>query len=177
MNNGGSRVEIAVAEVSDCAELTELALRSKAHWGYDAEFLEACRDDLTVSEAIIAGDDSYAPIARIDGRLAGFALLLRTGNLTGELEFLFIDPRSIGFGLGRELFNACLKQGKLWKLERIKVVSDPNASGFYESMGAVRCGEEASSSVRGRVLPIYEFRFGVSEDSSLLFNKESENGV
>lgn len=40
------------ARREDAAALSDLALRSKAHWSYDAAFLEACRDDLTIS-----GDD------------------------------------------------------------------------------------------------------------------------
>ena len=33
----------------DAAALSELALRSKGYWGYDATFLEACRDELTLT--------------------------------------------------------------------------------------------------------------------------------
>ena len=30
----------------EAAILSDLALRSKSYWGYDADFLEACRDEL-----------------------------------------------------------------------------------------------------------------------------------
>ena len=34
---------------SDAPALTLLALRSKAVWGYDAAFIAACRDELTLT--------------------------------------------------------------------------------------------------------------------------------
>ena len=38
----------------EAAALSELALRSKAHWGYDADFLRDCREELTVQPRQIA---------------------------------------------------------------------------------------------------------------------------
>ncbi|ASJ57233.1 hypothetical protein BP422_29235 [Brevibacillus formosus] len=37
----------------EASELSELAYRSKAYWGHSDEFMEACRDDLTLSPASI----------------------------------------------------------------------------------------------------------------------------
>jgi hypothetical protein len=41
-------VLIRPARPDECELLSELALRSKGCWGYDAEFLEACRAELTL---------------------------------------------------------------------------------------------------------------------------------
>src|SRR3546814_14021028 len=38
---------LRLAKSSECGSLSALALRSKAYWGYDSAFLQACRDDLT----------------------------------------------------------------------------------------------------------------------------------
>lgn len=45
---------IRLARVTEAEILSDLALRSKAHWGYDAEFIEACRDELTVDASEVA---------------------------------------------------------------------------------------------------------------------------
>ena len=37
----------------EAGALSRLAMRSKASWGYDADFMERCRPELTVSEAHI----------------------------------------------------------------------------------------------------------------------------
>src|SRR3546814_17343333 len=39
---------LRLAKSSECGSLSALALRSKAYWGYDSAFLQACRDELTV---------------------------------------------------------------------------------------------------------------------------------
>ena len=42
--------------------------------------------------------------------------------------------------------------------ERLAILADPNAAGFYERNGAVRIGEAPSDAVPGRLLPLYEVR-------------------
>ena len=40
--------------VDEADRLSDLAFRSKAHWGYSPEFMEACREELRVAVAAIA---------------------------------------------------------------------------------------------------------------------------
>jgi hypothetical protein len=42
-------VELADGRADEAGALSDLSLRSKAHWGYGAAFLEACRDELTLT--------------------------------------------------------------------------------------------------------------------------------
>jgi hypothetical protein len=42
--------------------------------------------------------------------------------------------------------------------ERLTILADPNAPGFYERNGAARIGEAPSDAVPGRLLPLYELR-------------------
>ncbi len=44
--------------------------------------------------------------------------------------------------------------------ERLTILADPNAAGFYERSGAVRIGDAPSDAVPGRRLPLYELRLG-----------------
>ena len=53
-----ANLTIRAARVGEAGFLSELALRSKAHWGYDAAFIEACRDELSV-DADRLGDAEY----------------------------------------------------------------------------------------------------------------------
>ena len=64
------------ARPDEAAAISDLALRSKGHWGYSAEFLEACRDELTVSAAWCeAGTVLVAVDESDDGVLLGFVAL------------------------------------------------------------------------------------------------------
>lgn len=46
-------ITLRLADVSEREPLTELCIRSKAHWGYDAAFMALCRDALTVHSLAI----------------------------------------------------------------------------------------------------------------------------
>ncbi|MFF2520343.1 GNAT family N-acetyltransferase, partial [Streptomyces sp. NPDC058086] len=66
-------VLIRPARAMEAEVLSDLALRSKAHWGYDAEFLDACRDELAVGAHEVAR--RRATVADRDGHILGFTTL------------------------------------------------------------------------------------------------------
>ena len=74
------------------AVLTDLCLRSKAVWGYDAAFLEACRPSLTIT----ADDwnDSDLQIAMDGARILGVAQV-RGGGLVAELDKLGLREKTV----------------------------------------------------------------------------------
>jgi predicted N-acetyltransferase YhbS len=81
--------------------------------------------------------------------------------LTAEGDFdlghLFVEPDSIGSGIGRKLFAAIVASLKRESARRLVIEADPNAKAFYERMGAVHVGEAPSGSIPGRMLPLLEF--------------------
>ena len=129
------------------ALLTDLAMRSKAHWGYDDAFLEACRDELTIRPEQIERID----VADLDGAVIGMVRLE-----PGAIEDLFVDPEAIGTGVGRVLFRHAVRRAAAEGMDKLRIDADPNAEGFYAAMGAVRVGESPSGSIPGRVLPMLE---------------------
>ena len=156
----GASILIRAALPEEATALSELALRSKAHWGYDDAFLAACRRELTVSRARIERD--VAAVLEKDGVAQGFYLLrAEGGSATGachqaELELFFLDPSSIGEGNGRRLWLHAVASAREYGYRRIIIHSDPHAEGFYLAMGARRVGEVASGSVEGRSLPLMQ---------------------
>jgi GNAT superfamily N-acetyltransferase len=137
-------VRLRDARPDECDALSALAYSSKAHWGYDDAFMEACRDELTVSL-----DRAHVRVAH-DGALLGFH------GLDGdELTWLFVAPGAMGRGVGRALVRDACALARAAGIGRLRIEADPNAVGFYERMGASRVGEVASGSIPGRVLPVY----------------------
>lgn len=51
------------ARPDEAGELTELALRSKAHWGYDEAFMASCREELTVRPSEVGSGAPPSPSA------------------------------------------------------------------------------------------------------------------
>ena len=141
---------------ADAAALSELAFRSKAHWGYDAAFMETCRGYLTLSAEEL--DTWPAYIVEIDGRPAGFYVLIVPGDGAAELDDLFVDPTAIGQGVGRRLWEHAVATARAHGCREIGFESDPHAEGFYLAMGAERIGEIASTAAPGRMLPLMRYR-------------------
>lgn len=101
---------IRPAEAHEAALLTELALRSKAYWGYDADFLAACRLSLTVTEYAV----KYTPVFvdEQDGTISGFYSLREHSPQQVELDLLFIDPLFIRQGIGERLYAHALQTAR-----------------------------------------------------------------
>ena len=140
-------MHIRPARVEEAAALTELAMRSKAHWGYDDAFMAACRDELTVRSEHIPRVD----VADLDGRVVGMVRLE-----PDCIEDLFVEPDVIGTGVGGALFRHVTRRAASEGMARLTIDADPNAEPFYRSMGAVKVGESPSGSIPGRMLPLLE---------------------
>lgn len=154
---GNAKVLIRPATPQDCDALTSLALRSKAHWGYDAEFMIACRDELTVTPNLV--DPQLSGVCEQGGDIAGFYLLTKnmSEQRTADLRFLFVDPGHIGTGVGALLWGHMVRAARRGEIGTIGIEADPNAEGFYRRRGAVTVGNAPSGSVPGRHLPLMEY--------------------
>ncbi len=143
---------IRLARVDEASLLGELALRSKAHWGYDAAFLDACREDLAVSADDIAA--GFVSVLEVDGRPVGFYQLRPHAVDEVELVALFVEPRSLGQGCGKRLWRHAVATAKQMKFRQLILQSEPHAEGFYRAMGAEWVGESESTVFPGRKLPL-----------------------
>jgi GNAT superfamily N-acetyltransferase len=149
------------AQAADAESITELAIRSKAHWGYDDEFMQVSRKKLTITPAYILMNPIF--VAEMDGQLAGFYSLIKWRDLeypednAQELDYLFIEPSFIGTGVGRALWGHAVNVAQALGAVNLLIVSDPNAEGFYAKMGAVTFGQQESTSRKGRFLPLMRY--------------------
>lgn len=142
---------LRTARPLDAAALSALALRSKAHWGYDAAFMAMCVPELTVTPALI--DDGLALVAEQNGRVAGFILCTPVAPPVAELHMIFVEPGAIGQGIGRRLVEAAFAGLARLGVRQIEVDSDPHAEPFYRSCGFAPAGTVPSGSIPGRYLP------------------------
>jgi len=150
-----SSIAIRAARAGEAASLTALCLRSKAHWGYDAEFMRLCVPSLTVSERSIAEGRVLVAVDG-DGKPMGTASVLSDGD-DGELGLMFVEPEAIGCGLGRRLFGAAVMLARRLGYRRLTILADVNAAAFYERMGARFVRQAPSDAIPGRTLPFYEY--------------------
>jgi GNAT superfamily N-acetyltransferase len=148
-------VSVRKAETGEAPSLTALCLRSKAHWGYDAEFMRRCVASLTVSEESIA--EGRVLVATDDaGRVVGTASVMRDGD-DAELGLMFVEPTAISGGVGRALFGEAATLARRLGYRRMTILADVNAGPFYERMGARFLRHAPSDAIPGRTLPFYEY--------------------
>lgn len=155
-----SRFKIRPAQHHESAALTALMLRSKAHWGYDAAFMQQCEAPFAIPEELFAR--RYVQVVEDEaGTTLGVASLVALPE-DGDFDLLhmFVEPSAIGSGAGRVLFEAILRAAREAGARRLVILSDPHAAAFYEKMGAVRIGDAPSDAIPGRQLPllIYKLR-------------------
>ena len=126
------------ATTDDVATLTNIAHDAKRHWGYPEHWIEHWRDELTISNDFVSENEVY--VLASDDEVRGFyALVVR--NDKAELEHLWVTPKHIGTGVGKELFLHAMQRAGSRDVSEVQISSDPNAEGFYQKMGAHRIGE------------------------------------
>lgn len=143
---------IREAQRDELSALSALALRSKAVWGYSAQFLESCRAELTVSETelgeVFVLCSGETPL--------GFYSLQRLDGDRVELGYLFVEPVELGKGWGRRLVADACRRALRLGYRTLVIQGDPNAEDFYLHMGALKTGQRPSDSIPGRMLPTFE---------------------
>lgn len=165
------------ARAGEAEWLTGLVMRSKAHWGYDAEFLAACAPELRVGAGdparrrIVVAEDGTGGTCETYGICGtcgtcgedagrGGPAVLGLASLDGEpplgrLGLLFVEPAAIGRGTGRLLYRDVLRRAAGLGFRRLVIDADPHAAGFYRAMGAVRADAGAPAGlVRFEVAPV-----------------------
>lgn len=135
--------------------LSELCLRSKAVWGYDDAFMQACRLELTLTSAAVCSPN--VRVADHDGRLVG-VVELKFNNEEAGLEKLFVEPTNMKAGVGRQLLGWAIDAARAKGAMVLTIESDPAAAAFYRRMGALDDGEVASGSIPERRIPKLKIR-------------------
>ena len=138
---------------AEAAALTALAIRSKAHWGYDAAFMAVAVPDLQITPELLGAATAF--VAERGTITLGFYVLAAVDGVP-MLRDLWVDPAAIGAGVGKQLWSHMLEQARRLGYRAVRITSEPNAEGFYVKMGARRIGAVESSVVKGRMLPLME---------------------
>lgn len=155
-------VKIRPARPDEAPELTEIAVASKAHWGYDQAFMARARDLLAIEPEYIAAHEVWVAVEDIAP--LGFYALLIDGD-TAVLDHLWLVPSAIGHGLGRMLFEHAAQGARANRSVRLEWEAEPNAVGFYRRMGATR--DRIAVNELGRELEVYRLELARSSRPSL----------
>jgi mannose-6-phosphate isomerase-like protein (cupin superfamily)/predicted N-acetyltransferase YhbS len=139
---------------ADLDEVTRLGIASKASWRYNEQAMRIFAEELRLDRSRL---DSLldAQVACEDGRIVGYFTIQGHADGVAELHQLFVRPDRFRQGIGSQLLQAACASATKHGVERLKILADPHASGFYEKSGATYTGDHQSS-IPGRTIPIYE---------------------
>ncbi len=134
-------MRIRQAQPEEAELLTKIAFDAKSYWGYPSDWIKHWEADLTVSSEFITNHHVY--VAEEEGEIRGFYALCVSGE-KAELEHMWVRPDYIGTGVGKELFLDAMERATSLAVKDVELSADPNATGFYERMGAKQIGETKS---------------------------------
>lgn len=143
-------VNIRNAKIDEYEILTDVAIKSEAYWGYDSDYMNKFKSIYNVSKEFINNNPTV--IIEEDNNIVGFYGVINHCS-EASLEYFFIEPKYIGRGYGKLLWNYLIKDCKNLGIKEFSIVTSPQAKDFYVKMGAVQCGEVESLLKKGRIIP------------------------
>jgi ribosomal protein S18 acetylase RimI-like enzyme len=78
------------------------------------------------------------------GRRLGFSVILPPQGDRCELDDLFVEPESMGHGIGRLLVDDIAARAGAAGVSYIDVIANPNALGFYKRLGFEITGQAST---------------------------------
>jgi len=145
------QIRIRRGDVDDFAQLREIAIAAKAHWGYGLSRVQDWAASGDFEPASLSARLVY--VAETPTEPIGWAALVPRGDV-GWLEDLWIDPTWIGRGVGRLLFDHVVTCARELGARRLEWEAEPNARGFYERMGGTYV-RDSETTEWGRVLAVF----------------------
>ncbi|MDJ0624281.1 MAG: GNAT family N-acetyltransferase [Desulfocapsaceae bacterium] len=153
---------IRSATERDASTLTNISHASKRYWNYPQEYIAIWKDELTITPQYI--NDHQVFVYEHDAAiLAYYSLVELKADITVVgarlkmgfwLDHMFVDPISIGKGIGRLLFTHLLNHCQVHKISKVRILADPHSRGFYDKMGCIYKGEQPST-IANRTTPLY----------------------
>jgi len=149
------------AKQTEAGILTEISFSSKGYWGYPKEYFDIWSKELTISHEYIQNNDVF--VFQNDTIILGYYSIVELNNdieVSGItiskgfwLEHMFIEPLSIGKGIGSKMFDHLQKRCRKRGITKLSILADPNSKGFYKKMGC-EYKKEYPSTIRNRTTPL-----------------------
>lgn len=156
---------IRKAKIQEADILTKISFGSKGYWGYPKEFYDIWSKELTISSDYIQNNDVF--VFERDGKIIGYYSIVELKDnieISGIriskgfwLEHMFIEPRSIGKGIGTKMFCHLRKRCGCRGINKLGILADPNSRGFYEKMDC-EYKREYPSTIKNRTTPYLQLK-------------------
>src|ERR1700739_4516964 len=116
---------IRAPTIDELSSLSDLCFRSKAVWGYDEEFMEACRGELSFEPRDLTL--TSIEVAEHNGKPIGVAQV-KVVDGEADLLKLFVEPSGLRSGTGNALLVWASEIAKKLGATRLTIDADPGAA-------------------------------------------------
>jgi GNAT superfamily N-acetyltransferase len=134
------RIEIRDAALDDIPQLEALQLRASLVAPDYREALAAHPEAIHLPPTDVS--ERRTRVAMVDGRMAGFSVVLPVDGTACELDGLFVEPELMRKGIGRAMIADVVERARTHGVNRIDVIANPTAVDFYTKVGFKR-GDDA----------------------------------
>jgi GNAT superfamily N-acetyltransferase len=129
-------IEIRDALLNEIPQLEALQLRASLVAPDYREALAAHPEVIRLPAADVS--EQRTRVATVDGRVAGFSVVLPVRDSRCELDGLFVEPDFMRKGIGRTLIADVVERARVHGVQRIDVIANPTAFDFYTTVGFER---------------------------------------
>ena len=126
---GPALISVRSARRGDFERLRELTFESKAHYGYDRDFVRRWAAGLTFES------EEERWVAEAGEEIVAWAALAPPGAGIAVLDDLWVDPAWLGRAVGSRLFGIAADRARELGAERLEWGAEENALGFYSKVG------------------------------------------
>lgn len=155
-------IMISRAKDKESETLTTISFAAKRYWNYPEEYFDVWKDELTITPDYINHNEVY--VAKFNEKIVGFISMVEVKNdfKVGGLwlrkgfwlDHIFVHPTFIGKRVGSKLVLFAKELCGKKNIRYLDILSDPNARGFYDRIGA-QFIREVPSNIEGRTVSLY----------------------
>lgn len=141
------KIAIVPAREASLEDVNRLIARSKAYWDWPKEYLSLAIPLHKITSAYLRSNRCFEVVTK-SGDLVAFLSLADDGARV-VIDNLWVAPEHIGCGIGRAAVYFVFEMARASGWQRLWVLPDPPAEGFYKALGFSDTGERVPSRVRG----------------------------
>ena len=134
---------IRLGTAADLGAVTDVYRRASLSNDGDRDRLLAHPEHLVLEPEGLAEGRTH--VAEEDGSVVGFATWAETEGGRMELEDLFVDPKWMRRGIATALVNRICDELRSRGTDTLEVTANPEALGFYRSVGFIDAGVAETS--------------------------------
>lgn len=152
------KIEFKRVKKGDVEVVNLLQRQSKQYWGYSDDFMSEFMELYKFTTKQLEEMEMY--LMQVNNKISGMYGFKINNKKELQLDNFFMHPDYIGQGLGKIMWEQCIKTALNYNKQEFIIEADPNAEKFYVKMGCYKTHNIESLIGAGRLVPILKYDIG-----------------